>query len=140
MSGSGNIAKRSGLAALVLAVSVVSAVAKPQIKDNAEIFHRLLTTAIANEIRDNCPTIEARKWRAMFYVLGILNYARSQGFTMAEINAYKKNPVEQARLRKEGYAYLNAHGVNRSKPDTYCPLGRTEIKNKSQIGMLLRSR
>ncbi len=132
--------KRIGLGAAALAILTLPAVARPEIKDNAEIFHRLLTTAIANEIRENCPTIEARSWRATFYVLGILRYARSQGFSMNQINAYKKDPSEQARLRREGYAYLDKNGVNRKKPTSYCPLGQREIKNKSEIGKLLKSR
>jgi len=114
--------------------------AKPQIKDNAEIFTRLLNVAVGSEIRDNCDSISARKFTVTFYVLGVLNYARKQGFTMDEMDAYRNTKSEQERLRAATYAYLDKNGVNRDDPASYCPLGRTEIKNKSQIGKLLKSR
>ncbi len=125
-------------AALVAFPALAGSAPRPLIKDNAEIFHRLLVTAVANEIRVKCKTIDARKISATLYVFGILNYARSQGFSMAEINAYKKDPAEQARLRREGYAYLDSHGVNRKKSTGYCALGKAEIAGGSEIGKLLK--
>ncbi len=126
--------------ATTLGLMFGSALSAAEMKDDPEIFARLLTTAIANEIRENCGTIEARNWRATSYVLGIVSYARKQGFSMAEIEAYKNDPSEQARLRSEGYAYLDAHGVDRAKATGYCALGTTEIANQSQIGRLIKSR
>ncbi|NOX41511.1 MAG: DUF5333 domain-containing protein [Alphaproteobacteria bacterium] len=117
-----------------------STLVKPGIKDNAEIFSRLLTVAIGSEIRDNCDTISARKFTVMFYVLGVMNYARKQGFSMDDMDAYRNTKSEQKRLSAATYAYLDKNGVNRDDPASYCPLGRTEIKNKSQIGKLLKSR
>lgn len=113
--------------------------AKPEIKDNPEIFSRLVTTAVANEIREKCSTIEARKWNATMYVLGILRYAKSQGFTQAEIEAYRDIRTEQDRLRAATYAYLDENGVDRSKPETHCPLGEKEIASGSQVGKLIKS-
>lgn len=125
---------------MVLALSYASsAVAKPEIKDNPEIFQRLMTTAIAHEIRDKCPTIEARKMAATFYVLGILNYARQQGFSQAEIEAYRNIESEQDRLRAATYAYLDKNGVDRSKPESHCSLGEREIASGSQVGKLIKS-
>jgi len=126
-------------AATVVALSG-SAVASAGIKDNAEIFHRLLTAAIGNEIRDKCPAIEARTIAATFYVLGIVTYASRQGFSRAEMDAYRNDPKEQNRLRKAAYGYLDGHGVNRNNPASYCPLGKAEIAQNSEIGKLLKSR
>ncbi len=121
-------------------IATDSTLVKPGIKDNAEIFSRLLNVAIGSEIRDNCDTISARKFAATFYVLGVMNYARKQGFSMDDMDAYRNTKSEQERLRVATYAYLDKNGVNRDDPASYCPLGRTEIKNKSQIGKLLKSR
>jgi len=126
-----------GLSGAALPLAVL---AEPQIKDDAEIFYRLKTTAIANEIQQNCDTIAARKIAATFFVLGILYYAKRQGFTSDQIDAYKQNPVEQERLRSATYNYLDTHAVNRTERATYCVLGRAEISNQSQIGKLLKSR
>jgi hypothetical protein len=125
------------LAALILAVAPRADAA---IRDEAEVFDRLLTTAIAHEIRDKCPTIEAREWAATMYILGIVRYAKGLGYTMDEINAYKADEAEQDRLRVATYAYLDANGVDRADPQSFCPLGMAEIEKRSQIGKLLKSR
>lgn len=110
------------------------------LKDEPEVFNRLLQTAIAHEIRDKCTTIDAREWAATMYVLGIVTYAKSLGYTMDQINAYKSDEGEQERLRAATHAYLDANGVNRNDPASYCPLGLAEIDKRSQIGKLLKSR
>lgn len=129
---------RLTIATLLASSLSASAIAKPQIKDNAEIFHRLLTAAIGHEIRDKCPTIEARRIAATLYVLGIVSYASSQGFSRAEIDAYRKTKSEQDRLRAATYAYLEENGVDRDRPESYCTLGQAEMTKNSQIGKLLK--
>jgi len=131
---------RQGAAILAITVLSGTAIANGQIKDDAEIFHRLLTAAVGNEIRDNCPTIEVRTIAATFYVIGIVNYASAQGFSRAEMDAFREDPKEQDRLRKAAHAYLDSHGVNRKDAASYCPLGKAEIEQKSEIGRLLKSR
>jgi len=128
------------IAAIALLASPAFAAthARPQIKDDAEIFHRLLVTAVANEIREKCDTIDARSFAATFYVLGILRLANSHGFSRAEITAYKKNESEQNRLRRAGYAYLDSHGVDRKNPASFCTLGQAEIAAGSEIGKLIK--
>ncbi|NOX72546.1 MAG: DUF5333 domain-containing protein [Alphaproteobacteria bacterium] len=123
--------------ALTLATGPTNAA---EIKDDAEIFSRLLTTAVANEIREKCDSIVAREWRATLYVLGVVTYAKKQGFSMKQIEAYRNDPDEQARLAREGYAYLDAGGVDRAAGTGYCALGEKEIAEKSKIGRLLKSR
>lgn len=131
---------RLTIAALTAAAIAAPALAAPQIKDNPEIFHRLLTSAIAHEIFDKCERIEVRKLAATFYVLGIVSYAKKQGFTSDQIDAYRKTESEQERLRAATYAYLDEHGVDRADPQSYCPLGQAEIEQDSQIGKLLKAR
>ena len=128
------------LTVALCATTVVSSGAQAAlIKDDAEIFSRLLTTAVANEIREKCSSIEAREWWATMYVLGVVSFAKKQGFSMKEIEAYRDDRGEQARLRREGYAYLDARGVDREAGTGYCELGQAEIAAKSQIGRLIKS-
>ena len=124
---------------LFAAVAATPLYAKPEIKDDPEIFSRLVTTAIAHEIRDKCSFIEARKLSATFYVLGILRYAKSQGFSQEEIEAYRDIKTEQDRLRAATYAYLDKNGVDRNKPESHCDLGEKEIASGSQVGKLIKS-
>jgi len=112
----------------------------PQIKDSKEVFHRLLTMAVGNEIKDNCPTIKMRSVAATFYFLGLIQYTYSLGFSRAQMDAYRNDPEQQDRLRKAAYSYLDKHGVNRKDPASYCPLGMAEITRNTEIGKLLKSR
>jgi hypothetical protein len=123
-----------------LVVGSLTAGATAQPKADDEIFSRLLTVAVGNEIREKCPTIEARTIAATLYFLGILNYARSIGFTKDQMFAYRDDPKNQESLRKATYAYLDKHGVNRAVPASYCTLGTAEIAQNSETGKLLKRR
>lgn len=125
--------------AVVLIVTAMSANAA-NIKDDKEVFSRLLITAIANEIRENCETIAAREIKATFYVLGIVSYAKRQGFSMDEIDTFRNDETQQNRLRAATYKYLDANGVDRSKKTGYCALGTVEMNNRTASGKLLKSR
>jgi len=72
------------------------------------------------------------------FVNGLRNKARDMGYTDAEIAAYRKSPTEKARIRVKGEAYLAANNVTVGNIESYCALGRAEIKKSSQIGALLR--
>jgi len=128
------------LGAALVATLASAAMAKPDLRDSDEVFSRIMTTAIANEIRDKCETIKARKIAATFYVLGVVKYAKDLGFTSEEIDDYRFDPIQQERLRVAVHAFLDENGVDREDPASYCPLGKREINAKSQIGKLLKSK
>jgi len=131
---------RLGFATLLTTTLAATAGTGAEIKDNKEIFRRLLTAAIGHEIQEKCPTIEVRTLAATFYVLGIVNYAMQQGFSRAEMDIYRNDPKEQDRLRAATYVYLDKHGVNRAIPASHCLLGMTEIAQNTETGKLLKSR
>ena len=135
-----NRLSRLTLAALLLTSASANAVASAELKDDAEVFRRLLVAAVGNEIKDNCTTIEVRTIAATFFVLGIVTYAKGQGFSMDEIEKFRRDPVEHERLRVATYAYLDGHGVNREDPASYCPLGQAEIAEGSDIGKLIKNK
>lgn len=134
-----NFAKTTTVA-LTMALCATASAAMPDLRNNDEVFSRLLTTAIAHEVREKCVTIEARKIAATFYVIGIVNYAKKLGYSMDQIDEFRFDPVQQDRLRSATYAHLDEKGVDRDDPASYCPYGVAEIQSKSQIGKLLKSR
>ncbi len=129
----------AGAAALVFSLSAVTSVGQG-LNDDKEVERRLLVAAVGNEIKDNCPTIEVRTIAATFFVLGIVTYAKGEGYSLDEIDAYRHDPVQQEKLRVATYAYLDSHGVNREDPQSYCPLGQAEIKQGSEIGKLIKNK
>lgn len=137
-------AARTALAGLVLAMGVAapasSAAARPHLREVAEINNGLFAVAIAREIKDYCPTINARYFRAFNFLVSLKNTARDMGYSNDEIEAYVDSDKEKARMRARGEAYLVAHGVSYDDPQSFCALGREEIEKSSQIGVLLRAK
>ena len=129
---------RATTMASLLGMTAGAALAKPHLRDVPEIDGTILAVGIADEIRNNCPSISARMIKAAFIVNGLKGRARDLGYTEAEIDAYRKSDVEKSRLLAKRAAYLAAAGVKSDAPDTYCLLGQAEIEKGSQIGALLR--
>jgi hypothetical protein len=126
------------LMALVLAAGVAEA--KQPLSEVKSVNDGLLWVGIADEIRKTCPTISARMLRALSYINGIQNEAKSLGYSKDEIDAFRTSPANKAALRQRGEAYLRKNGVVQGDPETYCALGRAEIEKSSQIGALLRAK
>ncbi|MGH1465256.1 MAG: DUF5333 domain-containing protein [Cognatishimia sp.] len=124
--------------AMVLAASTANA--KQPLENVKSVTDGLLWVGVADEIRNICPTISARMIRALRYVNAIHSEAKSLGYSKDEIDAFRKSDANKAELRRRGEAYLKANGVNFDDPETYCALGRAEIKKSSQIGALLRAK
>lgn len=123
--------------ALVLAAGTANA--KQPLEEVESVTSGLLWIGIADEIRNTCPSISARMIRALGYINDIQNEAKSLGYSKAEIDAFRKSDANKAELRRRGEAYLQANGVDLNDPNSYCVLGRAEIKKSSQIGALLRA-
>ena len=126
------------ITAAVIALMGTSIQAKPHLRDVPAIDGALLAVGLADEIRKECDNISPRLFKALRFVNGLRDKARSMGYTDAEIDAYRKSNVEKARLKAKGQKYLAANGVKAGQPETYCALGRAEIQKSSQIGALLR--
>jgi hypothetical protein len=123
-----------------LSLNPAAAGAKPPLGQVAPIVDGLLAVGLADEIRNNCPSISARMLRAAGFMSDLQSKARSMGYSDAEIRAFRKDRTEKARMRARGNAYLKQNGVTKGVPETYCALGRAEIAKSSQIGALLRAK
>ena len=130
---------KSGLAALILSASAVSATALAPLEDNARIKAEFLAAAVGDEIRKNCPTISARFWRVWTKANALEDYALELGYSKADIKAMRENPTAKAQLKAMRDAYLAANGVTKGDSDSYCRLGHEEIQKKSLTGWLLRA-
>jgi len=123
---------------LILTLSAGSILAKPPLRDVAEIDGPLFNVALADEIRKQCPTIDGRLAKGVKTLWDLKRRANALGYSDAEIDAYRKSDAEKARLRAKGDSWLKARGVNKTKTEDWCRVGRDEIEKGSQIGGLLR--
>ena len=124
--------------AVVVTMIATTVVAKPALRDVPAIDDALLAVGLADEIRKQCPNISARYIKALRFMNGLRDKAQNMGYSDAEIDAYRKSSADKARLKAEGKTYLSANGVKVGNPQSYCTLGRAEIKKSSQIGALLK--
>ena len=132
--------KRLIQAALVATLAATPLLAKPPLREVAQIDDALLDLGIADRIRKECPDISARMFRAIAYVRDLQRDAKALGYTEAEIEAYTDSDAEKDRMRARGAAFFAARGVDTSDPQSYCALGREEIQKGSRIGSLLRAK
>lgn len=127
------------LAAVVLLLSGGAAHAKPSLSDVPEIYTPLMQIAIADEIDKHCNSLKGRKLKAIQIMFGLRSKANDLGYSDGEIKEWTKSKPAKAQARAQGEAYLKANGVDYEKPETFCALGRTEMKKKSAIGVLLKA-
>lgn len=126
--------------ALGCATATASTASAGSLRDVARIESGLFSIAVADKIRRSCDAISGRYFRARQLMLDLLDHARGEGFSDAEIDAYVTNPAEKNRMRAKRDVYLANQGVVKTAPETYCAAGRAEIEKSSQIGALLRAR
>lgn len=124
---------------LTLAVTAAPALALVPINENEVIVNTLLQGFIGDAIDDNCPTIEARKMRALNELAKLRDYALAQGYSPQEVRAFVTSKEEKARGKALAAAWLKERGAEPGKTEVYCAIGEQEIANGSLIGQLLRS-
>ena len=127
----------TGLAVACLAVAA-QAKALPPLSEKERVRAEFLAAAVGDEIRKNCPTISARFFRVYRRAGQLEDYARSLGYTDAQIDAMREDRAAKQQLKAMRDAYLQNAGVSKGDPESYCRLGRAEIAKNSLTGYLLR--
>jgi hypothetical protein len=134
------------LTALALALTIFAlafsgmAQARPPLRDNKPINDQLFVAAVGDQIRKNCPSLEARMGLVYRRGLALYNYALGQGYTRKEISDYLESKPDNRAMQARANAYLEKRGVRQGDAESYCAAGRAEIAANSPIGELLRSR
>ena len=129
----------TSVAAACFALGASAATALPPLSENERVRAEFLAAAVGDEIRKNCPTISARFWRVYRRAGQLEDYARSLGYSDAEIDAIREDAAAKAQLKAMRDAYLQKAGVTKGDPDSYCRLGLAEIEKNSLTGYLLRA-
>ncbi len=124
------------LAALAVATPLY---ARVPINEEPTIINTLLQGFIGDAIDDNCPTIEARKLRALGELNKLRDYALAQGYTADEIRGLVRSDEEKAKGKALAAEWLKERGAVPGNEAAYCRIGQEEIAKESLIGYLLRS-
>lgn len=106
---------------------------------NAHINDELRAGFAGDILRKTCPTISARMLVVMGRLWDLKSYAEAQGYTGADYDAFRSDPVQKKRLKDEAAAYLAAAGAKEGDVESFCAVGEAEIAKKTPLGTLLRS-
>lgn len=138
---------RHAVLALVLATPLVvtpvfaqPVFAQPEpMAQNRHINDELRAGFAGDALRKICPSISARMLVVMGRLWDLKSYAEKQGYTGADYDAFRADPVQKARLKAEAEAYLQAAGAKPGNVQSYCQAGAAEIAKGTAVGSLLRS-
>jgi len=128
------------LATSLTVILPLGATAKPSMRDIPEIENIIFAAALGHEVSEKCPTIKARRLKALGMAWKLRSRANDLGYTDAEIRAYVESDTEKARMRAKGEAYLKANGVDYNNIESFCVFGHAEIAKSSAVGALLRAK
>lgn len=130
--------------AIVAALSVAAVTlagslsAQTALKDVTRVRDGIVHVGMAYEISEKCGSIRARTFRGLGFLQELKNYARDQGFSDAEIEAYVDDRDEKRRLEGIARQQLVALGVIEGDESSYCAVGRDQIARQTRVGWLLR--
>lgn len=131
---------KTTLKTLILSALLASPVlALVPINEEPVITDKLLQGFIADAITDNCPTMEARKLRALGELNALRDYALEQGYEAAVVKDFVTSKDEKAKFKVKAAEWLAAKGAEPGNTAAYCTIGAEEIAKDSLIGHLLRS-
>lgn len=109
-----------------------------RLRNDPGISEGLVNFAIARDIQSRCPTISARRMRAIGFITELVGDAMELGYRRSEIREFVFNEAEQERVGALADERMAARGVAPDMIEGYCAVGREEIAAGSTIGRLLR--
>lgn len=110
------------------------------LRKDARVHQELTVAAIVYLVEKNCPNLERHMLRGAFRALSLQSYARGLGYTNRELSAFVDNLEEQDRFRAIAWPILADLGAVKGDSESFCAVGRAEMKRGSNVGAMLRAR
>ena len=101
------------------------------------INDRLIAARVADRVRRECPSIDARIVYAWSQARALKRYAENKGYSSSEIDAFLDSKQDKARIYAAAEDYLTRNGAVKGDAESFCRIGRNEIASKSVAGSLL---
>lgn len=131
---------KSLIAAIVAAATLSSAMPAFALEPLAKekyINDRLIAARIADRVRRECPTLDARMFFAFQQARALKQYALKKGYSNQQIDTFLKSKEDKKRIYAVAEDYLKRKGAKAGNVQSFCKIGKQEIANKSVIGSLL---
>ena len=123
--------------ALTAATLAAPALALEPLAQERYVNDRLIAARVADRVRRECPSINARIVYAWSQARALKKYAESKGYSASEIDAFLDSKQDKARIYAAAEDYLTRNGARKGDAESYCRIGRNEIASKSVAGSLL---
>ncbi|HRO14499.1 MAG TPA: DUF5333 domain-containing protein [Paracoccus sp. (in: a-proteobacteria)] len=131
--------KRLIAAALIAVLPGVASAAPslPPLAQEKYINDRLIAARIADRIRRECPTLDARIIYAFRQARALERYALDKGYSKDQVEAFLDSKPDRARIYAVAEDYLTRNGARKGDPESFCRIGRAEMEQGSVTGSLL---
>ena len=123
--------------ALTAATLAAPALALEPLPQERYINDRLIAARVADRVRRECPSINARIVYARSQARALKRYAENKGYSSSEIDAFLDSKQDKARIYAAAEDYLTRNGARKGDAESFCRIGRNEIASKSVAGSLL---
>ncbi|GGL61931.1 DUF5333 domain-containing protein [Wenxinia marina] len=125
--------------AVILGVAVVAGgtAARSDLRNEPVITEGLIAAAMAYEIGDKCPSLNARITQGIAFLWSLEAEARALGYSRDEINAYVRSDAEKDRMEALAWQRFAQLGGVREDIATYCAVGEAQMAQDTQVGRLL---
>lgn len=133
-----NIAAAALVAAMTL--TAMPAAALEPLSQERYINDRLIAARIADRIRRECPSIDARIVYAYMQARELKKYAENKGYSETQIEAFLDSRADKDRIYAVAEDYMAKNGVTAGDAESFCRLGREEIAKKTVTGSLLSAK
>lgn len=128
----------AGLVGLCLSGAAMAEDKVPLV-ENAHIRDSLVAGRVADVLRTECGSLQARMLLALQKLNDLRDYAVAQGYTEAEVKAFLKDKAQKDAMKAIAAEYLAKAGAVAGDEESYCRVGRDEIAKGTLAGSLLWS-
>lgn len=122
---------------LTAATLAAPALALEPLAQERYVNDRLIAARVADRVRRECPSINARIVYAWSQARALKRYAENKGYSSSEIDAFLDSKQDKARIYAAAEDYLTRNGARKGDAESFCRIGRNEIASKSVAGSLL---
>ncbi|WP_255328816.1 DUF5333 domain-containing protein [Paracoccus albicereus] len=129
----------TALIAATLAAATPALALEP-LSQERYINDRLIAARVADRIRRECSSIDARMIFAFTQARALKRYARDKGYSEDQIETFLDSKEDKQRIYGIAEDYLARKGATAGNEDGFCKLGRDEIAAGSVIGSLLSAK
>ncbi|MEL7344764.1 MAG: DUF5333 domain-containing protein [Pseudomonadota bacterium] len=128
-------------AALILGLCAGQVAAnETPLTQNKRVMDGFYIIGTADIIRKACGRIDARMVRALMYLGSLQRYAKEQGYSEEQIDAFLDDDAQEDALRARIKSDLAARGVPDGDAEAHCRVGMEEIAADTPVGRLLRTK